>query len=93
MKKLFSLLTMMAVFATLTFAQDTAPAPAAPTTDGPVMEFQSTEIDYGTIEQNSEPYRFFAFTNAGNEPLVIKHAKGSCGCTCLLYTSPSPRDS
>lgn len=52
---------------------------------GPKMVFESTEIDYGTIAQNSDPLRVFKFTNKGNEPLVIKHAKGSCGCTVPSY--------
>ena len=60
---------------------------AAPTTDpveqtlGPVMELESDVVDYGTIEKNSEPLRTVSFTNTGNEPLVIKNARGSCGCT------------
>lgn len=53
--------------------------------NGPVMEFETLVIDYGTIEQNSDPLRVFKFTNTGNEPLVIKHAKGSCGCTVPSY--------
>lgn len=48
---------------------------------GPLMQFESLEVDYGEIEQGSDPYRTFVFTNIGNEPLVISHAKGSCGCT------------
>lgn len=57
----------------------------AQTTSGPVMTFQQTTIDYGTIEKGSEPLRKFSFTNTGNEPLVIKSAKGSCGCTVPTY--------
>ena len=49
------------------------------------MELETTVMDYGTIEQDSDPYRFFNFTNTGNQPLVIKHAKGSCGCTVPEY--------
>ena len=52
---------------------------------GPTMTFESNEIDYGTIVQNSDPLRVFKFTNEGTEPLVIKHAKGSCGCTVPAY--------
>jgi Protein of unknown function (DUF1573) len=47
----------------------------------PVMTFEQTTIDYGTIDKGGEPHREFKFTNTGNEPLVIKGAKGSCGCT------------
>ncbi len=58
---------------------------AAQTTNGPVMTFDVTTVDYGTIEKGSEPLRKFKFTNTGNEPLIIKTAKGSCGCTVPTY--------
>jgi hypothetical protein len=48
---------------------------------GPVMTFETTEIDYGTISQGADPLRRFKFKNTGTEPLVIKNARGSCGCT------------
>jgi hypothetical protein len=48
---------------------------------GPKMEFESTVVDYGTIAKNSDPIRIAKFTNTGTEPLIIKNAKGSCGCT------------
>jgi len=54
-------------------------------TDGPKMEFESNLVDYGSIDQNSEPLRKFIFTNSGTEPLVITAAKGSCGCTVPSY--------
>lgn len=53
--------------------------------DGAEMKFEETTLDYGTIEQGSDPYRIFAFTNTGNAPLVITNAKGSCGCTVPTY--------
>ena len=49
--------------------------------NGPAINFEATTVDYGTIEQGADPYRVFNFTNTGTEPLVIKNAKGSCGCT------------
>jgi len=58
---------------------------AEETISGPVMNFESMTVDYGTIEQNSDPLRSFIFTNTGNEPLQITHAKGSCGCTVPEY--------
>ena len=53
----------------------------AQTSDGPVMEFESSVIDYGLIEHNSDGNREFVLTNNGNAPLIISNAKGSCGCT------------
>ncbi|NNM95093.1 MAG: DUF1573 domain-containing protein [Bacteroidia bacterium] len=53
--------------------------PADP--NAPVFKFQSDTIDYGTIAHNADGYRYFKFTNVGKEPLIIKEARGSCGCT------------
>lgn len=58
----------------------------SPQTSGPVMTFEVTSIDYGTIAKGADPLRKFKFTNTGNEPLIIKTAKGSCGC--LVPTFP-----
>ncbi|HMQ08135.1 MAG TPA: DUF1573 domain-containing protein [Saprospiraceae bacterium] len=65
-------------------AQNT-PAPNEPfkldVLSGPVMELESTVVDYGTVEKKSEPLRKVKFTNTGTAPLVIQSARGSCGCT------------
>ncbi len=45
------------------------------------MTFESLTVDYGTIENGADPLRVVKFTNTGTEPLVIKNARGSCGCT------------
>ena len=45
------------------------------------IDFESKVVDYGTIEHNADGARKFIFTNNGTEPLLIKNAKGSCGCT------------
>jgi len=79
MKKIFTLLFMVAMVTSISFAQEAVAAEE--TISGPVMNFESMTVDYGTIEQNSDPLRSFIFTNTGNEPLQITHAKGSCGCT------------
>ncbi len=82
MKKLFSLLVALVLISGISFAQVDAAEPAA---DGPIMDFEVTEIDYGVIDYNSDPYRSFKFTNSGNAPLQVTHAKGSCGCTIPEY--------
>jgi len=71
MKKLYFAAIAFLLTATVTIAQDS----------GPVMSFETTTVDYGEIDYNADPLRVLAFTNTGDEPLVIKHAKGSCGCT------------
>jgi len=88
MIKMKNILTFLALCLCIGFisAQDGAQAPVDTTpSEGPIMDFSDTVVDYGTIDQNSEPFRVFKFTNTGNEPLVIKHAKGSCGCTVPTY--------
>ena len=57
----------------------------AQATAGPVMTFEVTSIDYGTLDKGGDPVRKFKFTNTGNEPLIIKSAKGSCGCLVPKY--------
>ena len=47
----------------------------------PQIEFDSTTIDYGTIENESNGERVFSFTNTGNADLIITNVKSSCGCT------------
>lgn len=49
--------------------------------NAPIMKFDHDTIDYGTIPHNADGYRYFKFTNLGKEPLIIKEAHGSCGCT------------
>lgn len=90
MKKIL-FIAVFALYATISFAQvdqiandDATPTEVAPV-NGPVMTFQSTVVDYGTIEQNADPLRVFHFSNTGTEPLIIKNAKGSCGCTVPSY--------
>lgn len=74
---------LLSVFALVLFGAFYAVAQNA---NGPVMTFESTTIDYGTIDKGAEPLRKFKFTNTGNEPLIIKSAKGSCGCTVPNYS-------
>ncbi len=47
----------------------------------PVMEFEKSEHDFGTIQQGTPQETVFKFTNTGNAPLIITDAKSSCGCT------------
>lgn len=53
--------------------------------NGPVITFESLVVDYGVIERHSEPLRIAKFTNTGTEPLIIKNARGSCGCTVPVW--------
>lgn len=82
MRKLASILALLAFTVTFATAQNAA-APAK--TSGAMIAFEKETIDYGTIQQNAEPVRVFKFKNNGTEPLLIKNAQGSCGCTVPTY--------
>jgi Protein of unknown function (DUF1573) len=93
MKRILSALAFAALVSTFATAQTAAPAPVQVQAveaekakiGGPVMTFEKTEIDYGTIAQGADPLRKFKFKNTGTEPLTIKNARGSCGCTVPSY--------
>ena len=78
-------MTLLALATTFTFAQVQTVAAEVAAADGPNMELSSTTVDFGTIEQDSDPFRTITFKNTGTEPLIIKNAKGSCGCTVPTY--------
>jgi hypothetical protein len=80
-----SFMTMKSFLFILSFLAFGTMAAIAQHSNGPVMTFEVTTVDYGTIEKGADPIRKFKFTNTGNEPLIIKSAKGSCGCTVPTY--------
>lgn len=51
---------------------------------GAKIEFKQKDntIDYGTVNKETDDgIRTFEFTNTGDEPLIIKDVRSSCGCT------------
>ncbi len=56
----------------------------------PVMSFDKSEHDFGTIEQGTPQETSFTFTNTGNAPLIITNATSSCGCTVPNYPKNTP---
>lgn len=52
----------------------------------PVMTFEESQFDFGTIDQNTHVEHVFKFKNTGDSPLMIVNAKSSCGCTVPEYT-------
>ena len=94
MKKTILATAVIMFTAFVTKAQGTtAPAPqntASVTPENPnapEIVFESENIDYGTIEYDSDGNREFKFKNTGKEPLIIYSATGSCGCTVPDPTS------
>ena len=82
MRKLLLSLVIVTGF-TLVNAQNVINKDATKTEESTnvTIDFVSKVMDYGTIEHNADGARKFVFTNNGTEPLLIKNAKGSCGCT------------
>ncbi len=89
MKKII-LSFVFALTGVVLFAQDPTvvsnPTPEPAKTSGAIMTLEASEIDYGTIDQGADPLRIFKFKNTGTEPLIIKSAKGSCGCTVPTFS-------
>jgi len=56
-------------------------AQAAPLASVPVAEH-----DFGRLKEGGEAFHLFTIKNDGDEPLVIKRIKTSCGCTASSTT-------
>ena len=96
MKKTLFLVALMAAF-TFTSCKDNASdkvsadnvaAAAERDTQAqkfPVMAFDESSFDFGTINQGEPQEHVFRFTNNGEADRVIVDAKSSCGCTVPQY--------
>jgi len=49
--------------------------------DFPMVSFDKTEHDFGTIENGTPVETIFKYTNTGNSMLVVSNIKSTCGCT------------
>ncbi|MBT8324619.1 MAG: DUF1573 domain-containing protein [Winogradskyella sp.] len=47
----------------------------------PVIAFDKTEHDFGTIANGTPVETNFKYTNTGNSMLVVSNIKSTCGCT------------
>ena len=56
----------------------------------PVMTFDKTVHDFGTIQDGSPQETVFNYTNTGDAPLVISEIKSTCGCTVPQDWSRAP---
>ena len=74
------------------------PTPATPAAteakpEGPLpkFEFKTVDHDFGTIKEGDVVEYTYTFKNAGEAPLIIQGAQGSCGCTASDWTkTPIP---
>jgi len=70
--------SMLMTFAAL--AQDATPPPAE-NPNAPVITFEKTTHDYGTVTKGGDGTCEFKFKNNGIEPLILSNVSSSCGCT------------
>ena len=51
------------------------------TTNAAKLTFLEEEYDFGTIDEGGVVKHTFKFINDGKQPLIITHARSTCGCT------------
>lgn len=51
------------------------------------LEFSEEEFNFGDIKEGDKVSHIFKISNTGENPLVIKSAIGSCGCTVPKYSN------
>ncbi|HTL54520.1 MAG TPA: DUF1573 domain-containing protein, partial [Candidatus Limnocylindrales bacterium] len=76
------------------FAQN-APAPAqqtipAATNSGARIAFAEPVFDFGRVESGKVVSHDFAFTNVGDQILIIQDVRPACGCTTLTNWANKP---
>lgn len=52
---------------------------AAP--NGPKIEWENANFDFGDLSQGEKVENTFKFKNTGNAPLIITNVEVTCGCT------------
>ena len=53
---------------------------------GPDIQFDEEEYDFGVVGTGDERTHVFRFRNEGDEDLIIKNVRSTCGCTTALLT-------
>ena len=80
MKKVLVTLGISIMMTFAAFAQNTNPQPNA-NPNAPVITFEKTTHDYGTVTKGGDGTCEFKFKNTGVEPLILSNVSSSCGCT------------
>ena len=60
---------------------NTSKKDAGSDTEFPIMTFETTEFDFGSVKEGEMVDYTFKFKNTGNFPLIINKATATCGCT------------
>ncbi len=53
---------------------------------GPLIEFASTEHNFGRVHEGEKVGWYFKYKNAGDSDLIITRSFASCGCTVPDYS-------
>ena len=64
-----------------TSTQTSTVANSGSDTEFPVITFEKTEYDFGSVKEGDIVDYTFKFKNTGNFPLIINKATATCGCT------------
>jgi len=57
----------------------------------PIIQFETTDHDFGTVIEGQKVSYTYAVKNVGEAPLIIQNAQPSCGCTVPDWTkTPIP---
>ncbi len=80
MKKVLVTLGISILMTFAVSAQNTAQQPAQ-NPNAPVITFEKTTHDYGTVTKDGDGTCEFKFKNNGIEPLILSNVSSSCGCT------------
>ena len=80
MKRILLTLGIILTVVAVVNAQD-ATKPPVVNKNAPVINFEKTTHDYGTIVKEGDGTCEFKFKNTGVEPLILSNVTSSCGCT------------
>jgi len=81
MKKVLLTLGVSMLMAFAVSAQDVTTPQPADNPNAPVITFEKTTHDYGTVTKGGDGVCEFKFKNTGIEPLILNNVTSSCGCT------------
>ena len=81
MKKVRVTLGFAIMMGMASFAQDAATPAPADNPNAPILTFEKTTHDYGTVTKGGDGSCEFKFKNTGIEPLILSNCTASCGCT------------
>ncbi len=80
MKKILASLAFTLAVTAISFAQNATPQ-STQNPNAPVITFEKTTHDYGTVTKGGDGQCEFKFKNTGIEPLILSNVSSSCGCT------------